>query len=261
MGYTEGLASMISMLVECDLHRIEPLDPYPDDYEETVERNVREQQSDVRPAIANPLSSIADYDMVLLGSGVWNVRAPMIMWTFAESYDFTGKTIFPFTTFATSGLGTTLRDYAASAPGRSSGRARYPRGDGQEQSRRGRVVAGARRPGAAARRLSVAYFSSNASSPVESQLLRDAGRSQGVSFEPRHSPEYSGSQCRPNPQPRGRDKGDPGFDMHAGRGYSVRIHNHSSVIAHAVAGQAQHLGAPPPRLGSSNALLGEGEPS
>jgi hypothetical protein len=54
---------------------------------------------------------------VLLASGIWNVRAPMIMTTFAESYDFTGKTIHPVTTFATSGLGATGRDYASSCPG------------------------------------------------------------------------------------------------------------------------------------------------
>lgn len=135
VGYTEVLADMISKLVECDLHRIEPLDPYPDDYEETVERNVREQQADARPAIANALSSIADYDIVLLGSGVWNVRAPMIMWTFAESYDFAGKTIFPFTTFAMSGLGTTARDYAALCPGAILGEGLAIRGEMVRNSR------------------------------------------------------------------------------------------------------------------------------
>src|SRR6266542_4000076 len=75
------------------VHRIEAADPYPDDYDPTVERNVREQQADARPAIANPLTSIERYDTVLLGSPIWNVRAPMIMSTFTESLDFTGKTL------------------------------------------------------------------------------------------------------------------------------------------------------------------------
>ncbi|MGW0828532.1 flavodoxin [Streptomyces sp. NPDC002845] len=38
----------------------------------------------------------------------------MIMSTFAEGYDFRGKTVHPVTTYAMSGLGTTKRDYAAS---------------------------------------------------------------------------------------------------------------------------------------------------
>ncbi|MFG2777977.1 flavodoxin [Streptomyces prunicolor] len=116
-GNTEVLARMISEHIECDVHRIEAADAYSDDYDATVARNVREQDADARPAIANPLSSIDRYDLVLLGSPIWNVRAPMIMSTFAESYDFRGKTVHPVTTYAMSGLGTTERDYAAVCPG------------------------------------------------------------------------------------------------------------------------------------------------
>lgn len=117
VGNTEVLAGMISQLIGCDVYRIDPVDPYSDDYGETVGRNVREQAADARPAIANPLASIAPYTTVLLGSPIWNVRAPMIMTTFVEGFDFTGKTIVPFTTYAVSGLGTTVRDYTAACPG------------------------------------------------------------------------------------------------------------------------------------------------
>ena len=108
---------MIGTLIACDVHRIEAADPYSDGYDATVARNVREQDGNARPAIVSPLPSIEDYDTVLLASGIWNVRAPMIMTTFAESYDFTGKTVHPVTTHAMSGLGTTERDYARSCPG------------------------------------------------------------------------------------------------------------------------------------------------
>ena len=129
VGNTEILAGMIADLIACDVYRIDPVDPYLDDYDETVTQNVREQDADARPAIANPLASIESYDMVLLGSPIWNVRAPMIMSTFAESLDFTGKTIFPFTTYAVSGLGTTEHDYAASCPGATIGEGLAVRGE------------------------------------------------------------------------------------------------------------------------------------
>jgi flavodoxin len=129
VGNTEVLAGMISPLIGCDVHRIEPVEPYPDDYEETVARNVGEQNADARPAIANALASIVPYDIVLLGSPIWNVRAPMIMSTFVEGFDFTGKTVFPFTTYAVSGLGTTVRDYAASCPGATIGEGLAVRGE------------------------------------------------------------------------------------------------------------------------------------
>jgi hypothetical protein len=120
---------MISRLIGCDVHRLEPADPYPDDYEETVARNVREQDANARPAIANPLASIEQYSTVLLGSPIWSSRAPMIMSTFVEGFDFTGKTVFPFTTYAVSGLGTTVRDYTASCPGATIGEALAVRGE------------------------------------------------------------------------------------------------------------------------------------
>jgi flavodoxin len=129
VGNTEVVARTISKLIQCDVHRIRAADPYPYDYEETVARNVREQQADARPRIANPLASIKRYDVVLLASPIWNVRAPMIMSTFAERYDFTGKTIFPVTTHAMSGLGTARDDYDASCPGATVGRGLAVRGE------------------------------------------------------------------------------------------------------------------------------------
>ncbi|RLP85380.1 flavodoxin [Micromonospora sp. CV4] len=129
VGNTEVVAGMITRLIGCDVHRIEAADPYPDDYEPTVARNVREQNANARPGIANPLDSIERYDTVLLGSPIWNVRAPMIMTTFVEGRNFTGKTVHPLTTHAMSGLGTTERDYAATCPGATLGEGLAVRGE------------------------------------------------------------------------------------------------------------------------------------
>ena len=56
------------------VERIEAAEPYSADYDDTVARNVREQDADARPRIANPLPDLARYDVVLLGSPTWNVR-------------------------------------------------------------------------------------------------------------------------------------------------------------------------------------------
>ncbi|WP_406157440.1 hypothetical protein OG298_07680 [Streptomyces sp. NBC_01005] len=116
-GNTELLAGKIRDLIGCDVYRIEPADPYPESYDATVGRNVRERDADARPAIKGALPDLDRYDTVLLGSPIWNVRAPMIMTTFTERFDFSGKTVVSFTTHAMSGLGTTARDYAASCRG------------------------------------------------------------------------------------------------------------------------------------------------
>jgi flavodoxin len=129
VGNTEVLARMISARLDCDVHRIEAADPYAESYDETVERNLCEQDANARPAIANPLGSIDQYDTILLASPIWNVRAPMIMTTFAETYDFSGKTVLPVTTHAMSGLGTTPDDYAQSCNGARIGTGLAVRGE------------------------------------------------------------------------------------------------------------------------------------
>jgi flavodoxin len=116
IGNTEVIANIIASLISVDVYRIEAAEPYPEDYEETVARNVEEQDAKARPEIANSLLSLDNYDTVLLGSGIWNVRPPMIMSTFAESLDLSGKTIFPFVTYAVSGLGSTMRVYTDLCP-------------------------------------------------------------------------------------------------------------------------------------------------
>jgi flavodoxin len=116
VGNTEIVAGLISSTIRVDTFRIEAADPYPESYEATVQRNVREQGSDARPAIAGTLPDVSAYDAVLLGSGIWNVRPPMIMRTFVENVDLTGKTIYPFVTYAVSGLGNTVADYTRLCP-------------------------------------------------------------------------------------------------------------------------------------------------
>jgi hypothetical protein len=74
------------------------------------------------------------YDVVLLGSGLWNVRPPMIMRTFAESYDFTGTTVLPVVTYAVSGLGRAPEEYARACAGATVGEGLAVRGEEVSQA-------------------------------------------------------------------------------------------------------------------------------
>jgi flavodoxin len=135
VGYTKVVAGLIADLIHCDVYEITAADPYPDDYEECVDRNSREQEENARPAIANPLPQLGEYDAVLLGSPIWNVRTPMIMSTFTEALDFTGKTVHPFVTYAVSGLGTTVEDYTNTCAGATIGAALAVRGEQAPEAR------------------------------------------------------------------------------------------------------------------------------
>jgi Flavodoxin len=66
---------------------------------------------------------------VLPASPIWNVRPPMIMATYAESYDFSDVTIFPVTTYAMSGLGTAAEDYGRYCAGARIGDGLAVRGE------------------------------------------------------------------------------------------------------------------------------------
>lgn len=110
-GNTEVLAGLMADRIRCDVFRIEAAEPYPDRYDPTVARNVAEQDADARPAIAGAVPDLTDDDTVLLGSPIWNVQPPMILATFAEAVDLTGRSLRPFVTYAVSGLGSTGRFY------------------------------------------------------------------------------------------------------------------------------------------------------
>ena len=111
VGNTEILANLIRDQLDCDVFRIEATDAYSARYDPTVGRNVDEQNSDARPAIADPIPDLSRYDRVLVGSPIWNVQPPMIMATFAEGANLTGKDVHPFVTYAVSGLGNTASFY------------------------------------------------------------------------------------------------------------------------------------------------------
>lgn len=134
VGNTEVLAGMISDRIACDVHRIDAAEPYSDDYDDTVARNVQEQETDARPAIANALPDLSGYNVVMLGSGLWNVRPPMIMRTFTENLDLTGKTVLPVVTYAVSGLGNAPDEYADACPGAALGEGLAVRGEEVRQA-------------------------------------------------------------------------------------------------------------------------------
>ena len=99
-GNTQTIAERISELTGGTLFRIEPVTPYPTDYTECTEVVLEERDSDTRPAIASEVENWDSYDIVFIGCPVWWHTAPMIISTFAESYDFNGKTVVPFCTYA-----------------------------------------------------------------------------------------------------------------------------------------------------------------
>ena len=99
-GTTQRMAEEIVRQTGADIFRIEPVVPYPTDYTECTEVAQEEKNNNARPAIANDVENWEQYDTVFIGCPVWWWTTPMIICTFAESYNFDGKTVVPFCTYA-----------------------------------------------------------------------------------------------------------------------------------------------------------------
>lgn len=104
IGHTARVAGYISELTRGDRFEIVPVVPYPDNYQETVSIAREEYDSNARPAITGRVENMDEYDTVFIGGPVWHMAMPMIIRTFYESYDLSGKTLIPFSTHAGSGL-------------------------------------------------------------------------------------------------------------------------------------------------------------
>lgn len=92
------MADIIAGQTGADTFRIEPATPYTDDYDTLLEVAQQENQDDARPAISGTIDNIDDYDIIYLGTPIWWYEEPMIIRTFLDDYDLSGKTVAPFCT-------------------------------------------------------------------------------------------------------------------------------------------------------------------
>ena len=111
-GVTKNAAERLAKAVGADLFEIKPQVPYTNadlDWMNKKSRSSVEMSNpDSRPAIAETLPNMQDYDTVFVGFPIWWYVAPTIINTFLESYDFSGKTMVPFATSGSSGMGKTV---------------------------------------------------------------------------------------------------------------------------------------------------------
>lgn len=119
-GTTMEAATKLAQVAGADLHEIVPETPYtPADlnwHDKTSRSSVEMADKNSRPAIANSVENMAQYDTLYVGFPIWWYIAPTIINTFLEQYDLAGKNIIPFFTSGGSGAGETLNYLKPSAP-------------------------------------------------------------------------------------------------------------------------------------------------
>ncbi len=120
-GTTAKLAKTLASAVSADLHEIIPKEKYTaadlDWTNKESRSSVEMNDKSFRPAIKNTVENMEQYDVIYIGFPIWWYVAPTIINTFLESYDMSGKTIIPFATSGSSGMGNTNTELALSCAG------------------------------------------------------------------------------------------------------------------------------------------------
>ena len=117
IGNTEYLADAIQEETGGDLFSVVVKNPYPNDYDKITDMGSEEQEKDARPELASHVENMEQYDTVFIGFPIWWYTMPQAMFTFLEGYDFTGKTLIPFTTHGGYGVGSSVKDIQKLCPG------------------------------------------------------------------------------------------------------------------------------------------------
>lgn len=117
-GTTEYVANLIQQTVGGDIHLIETVTPYTEDFDELRDVNHSEMAEDYFPALVESNLDISGYDTVFIGYPVWATAVPQAVLSFLNEYDLSGKTVVPFCTHAGYGAGSsynTIREASHAA--------------------------------------------------------------------------------------------------------------------------------------------------
>lgn len=110
-GNTEAVANTIAETTGGDLFELEPTEPYSDEDLNWTDDNSRVSQEYEDESLrdvelnADTVENWDSYDTVFIGYPIWWGIAAWPVDGFVEANDFTGKTVIPFATSASSGMG------------------------------------------------------------------------------------------------------------------------------------------------------------
>jgi len=105
---TKAIAEIIHKQVGGKLVALELETPYPENYQATVQRVAKENETGFLPPLKTSIDNIGQYDVVFVGFPAWGMRLPPPMKSFLQQYNLRGKTVIPFNTNAGYGIGSSF---------------------------------------------------------------------------------------------------------------------------------------------------------
>lgn len=95
-GRVRAVADMIAEETGGDLFSIQTSVQYPADGGALIDYAAQKQDDNVRPELTSHIENLDDYDTIFIGYPNWWYDMPMVLYSFFDEYDFSGKTIIPF---------------------------------------------------------------------------------------------------------------------------------------------------------------------
>lgn len=115
-GSVEYMATVIGEATGGDMVRIQTETPYPGNFDDLAAQADNERQNGIHSTLSTSIEGFDNYDVVFVGYPVWWYQMPMPMYSFFDRYDFSGKTIIPFSSHGGSGWSGTIADIAGLEP-------------------------------------------------------------------------------------------------------------------------------------------------
>ena len=104
-GNTRRIAEQMQRATGADIAEIRTVQPYTGSYQDIVDQGQREVERGYKPEIRPLAVDLADYDVIAVGTPTWWYTMAPAVKTFLESHEWAGKTVIPFCTSSSSGLG------------------------------------------------------------------------------------------------------------------------------------------------------------
>ena len=133
-GTTEGAANEIAAQTGADVFEIVPTETYTSDYNTLLDIAQRELDENARPVITGSVEDISQYNTIYLGWPCWWSDMPMVVCTFLDSCDLSGKPIAPFVPSGGSGFGSALSRLREMEPGATVTEGLSLRGSGSSEA-------------------------------------------------------------------------------------------------------------------------------
>jgi flavodoxin len=116
IGNIEFVAKMIQEKTGGEFFEIKTQNQYPKTHNALLDYTQKELGDRQKPRLSTHISNMNEYDIIFIGYPIWWYTLPMVIYSFLDEYDLSGKTVIPFCVHGGSGFADTIRRITEQEP-------------------------------------------------------------------------------------------------------------------------------------------------